>query len=262
MDLRRYLLGQMSEGEEARVEQAYLASDERLEELRAREDELIEDYLAGSLEPLERDRFERLFLAAPARLERMLFLRALRDRAAGPRVASPAPARAAVSWVRVAATLGAVAAAGFIVGRSLGTRPAVGEGPTPVPAGTEATTPGPARPQVHTPPPPPVSFRLSAPSVRGDGAVPLIDPGPAGQVALEAPLDPRDGCSAHRGRVVAPDGHDAFVSPWQPSRGEAVLRVVMPTSVLRDGRHVLVVEGRSGASEEPGESYAFRVRRR
>ena len=27
-DLRRYLLGQMSEGEEARVERAYLASDE------------------------------------------------------------------------------------------------------------------------------------------------------------------------------------------------------------------------------------------
>jgi len=252
----------MSEGEEARVERAYLASDGALEELRAREDELIEDYLAGVLEPAERDRFERLFLASPARLERMLFLRALRDRAAEPHATPAAPVRPEGSRVRMAATLAAVAVAGLLAARVLGTRPTALPGPAPAPSATGVAIPVPARPQVHTPPPPPVSLRLVAPAVRGAGHVPLLEPGRAAQVALEAPLDPRAGFASHRGRVVAPDGSDAFVSPWQPNRGEAVLRVVLPSSSLRDGRHVLVVEGLTPTSEEPVESYAFRVRRR
>jgi hypothetical protein len=257
-DVRRYLLGQMSEGEEARVERGYLGSDEALEELRAHEDELIEDYLAGALEPAERDRFERVFLASPVRLERMLFVRSLQDRSAGPLAGSPAGSPPPRAWVRAAAAALAVAAVGLLVVRSLGTRKAVEEGPTR----TAVATPSPALPQAPTPPPPPVSFRLREPSVRGDGSFPLLDPGPAGQVALEVRLDPRDRFSAHRGRVVAPDGQDAFVSPWQPNHGEAALRVVLPASALREGRHVLVVEGRAGTSEEPVESYAFRVRRR
>lgn len=257
-DVRRYLLGQMSEGEEGRIERGYLGSDEALEELRAHEDELIEDYLAGALEPAERDRFERFFLASPARLERLLFVRSLHDRVAAPRAGGPAPGRWGGSWVRVAAALGAVAVAGLLGARSLGTRKAVEEGPTR----TAVATPSPTLPQAPTPPPPPVSFRLRETSVRGDGSSPLLDPGPAGQVALEVRLDPRDRFSAHRGRVVAPDGQDAFVSPWQSNRGEAALRVVLPASALREGRHVLVVEGRTGTSEEPVESYAFRVRRR
>jgi hypothetical protein len=252
----------MSEREEARVERDYLASDEALEELRAREDELIEDYLAGSLEPPERDRFERVFLASPARLERLLFVRALHDRAVNAPAVLPRSALPTRPWVRVAAALGAVAIAGLIAARALDTRPLAVEGPMPPPAPTEAAVSSAARPEVHTPPPPAVTLRLREPALRGSGDVPTLDPGRAGQVALEAPLDPRDGFAAHRGRVTAPDGRDAFLSPWQPNRGEAVLRVVLPASSLRDGRHVLVVEGRSGRSEEPVEGYAFRIRRR
>jgi hypothetical protein len=252
----------MSEGEEARVEQAYLASDGALEELRAREDELIEDYLAGVLEPAERDRFERLFLASPARLERLLFVRSLRDRAPESQAPIPAPARPGGSWVLMAATLAAVAMAGFLAVRALGPRPPAPPGPALAPSAGGAALPDSGRPEVHTPPPTLVSLRLVALAVRGAGDVPLLEPGPAAQVALEAPLDPRAGFASHRGRVVAPDGSDAFVSPWQPNRGEAVLRVVLPSASLRDGRHVLVVEGLTRTSEEPVESYAFRVRRR
>jgi hypothetical protein len=108
-----------------------------------------------------------------------------------------------------------------------------------------------------------VSLRLRQPALRGAADdLPVLDPGVAGLAALEAPLDARDGFNAHRGRVVAPDGRDAFVSPWQPNRGEATLRVVVPVAALRDGRHVLVVEARVAPGEEPVESYAFRVRRR
>jgi len=261
-DLRRYLLGQMGEAEEARVERAYLGSDDALEALRAQEDELIEEYLAGALEPAERERFERLFLASPARLERLIFLRALQDRAA-PRALRLVPAPGARSWVRAAAGLGVVAVAVLLGVRALGPRPSPVDRPLP-PVGGPAVSASPAGapPVVPTAPPQVVSLRLLQPALRGGGDVPVLDPGEAGLAVLEAPLDPRDGFTAHRGRVAAPDGHDVFVSPWQPNRGETTLRVVVPAGALRDGRHVLVVEAQAATGEEPVESYAFRVRRR
>jgi hypothetical protein len=252
----------MSEAEEAGVERAYLGSDEALETLRAREDELIEEYLADALEPAERERFERLFLASPARLERLIFLRALQDRAA-PRALRLVPARTARSWARAAAGLAVVAAVGLVAARALGPRPVPVD--VPLPTAPPAPSGSPAGEPARAPAPPAqaVSLRLRQPALRGaaDDA-PVLDPGVAGLAVLEAPLDPRDGSTAHRGRVAAPDGSDAFVSPWQPNRGEATLRVVVPSAALRDGRHVLVVEAQAAAGEEPVESYAFRVRRR
>ena len=261
-DLRRYLLGQMSEAEEAGVERAYLGSDDALEALRAREDELIEEYLAGALEPAERERFERLFLASPARLERLVFLRALQDRAA-PRALRLVPARGARSWVRAAAGLAVVVAVGLLARAS--------PGPPAVPGGRARAAGGRAcrlrlagGDAARRPRRPRRSCRSGSVSPRfaGPGTRPVLDPGAAGLAVLEAPLDPRDGFTAHRGRVAAPDGRDAFVSPWQPNRGETTLRVVVPSAALRDGRHVLVVEAQAATGEEPVESYAFRVRRR
>jgi len=261
-DLRRYLLGQMSEAEEGRVERAYIGSDDALEALRAREDELIEEYLADALEPAERERFERLFLASPPRLERLVFLRALQDRAA-PRALRLVASPGARSWPRAAAGVVVVAVAVLLGVRAWGPRPSPVDGAAP-PAARRIVSDSSAGspPAVPTPPPQVVSLRLRQPALRGGGEVPVVDPGAAGLAVLEAPLDPRDGFTAHRGRVAAPDGREVFVSPWQPNRGETTLRVVVPSAALRDGRHVLVVEARAATGEEPVESYAFRVRRR
>jgi hypothetical protein len=257
-DLRRYLLGQLSEAEEMRVERAYLGSDAVLEELRAHEDELIEDYLQDALEPAEKQRFEHHFLASPGRLERLVLLRALSDRAA--RGDAAPPARGRRRWGLAVAALVALAVAGVLTARVLGPRPPTADAPARATAASPpaAVAAAPAR----TSPPGLVSLRLRVPAVRGAGGVPVLDPGAAGQVVLEAPLDPRDAFSAHRGRVTAPDGRDTFVSPWQPNRGEATLRVVVPSSALGEGRHVLVVEGEATTGEQTVESYAFRVRRR
>lgn len=250
-DLRRYLLGQMSEAEEAAVERAYLGSDEALEELRAREDELIEEYLAGGLEGAERERFERLFLASPLRIERLVFLRALMDRAAKAPLARAGPGRFSLAW-RVAAGLAVAVGAGLLVMRT--SKPSATTSPASPPAA------GPASPAPAVGAPRRVVLQLEVPAVREEENVPLLDLGDADEAVLEVPLHARDAFTAHRGRVAAPDGTDAFASPWQPSR--SVLRVVVPSSALRDGRHVLVVEGRAGTGEETVGSYAFRVRRR
>jgi hypothetical protein len=257
--VRRYLLGFMSEAEESRVERAYFSSDEALEELRVHEDELIEDYLRGALEPGERAAFERLFLASPGRLERLVFLRALQDRAGEDERTTAGRRPAARPWGLVAAGLGAVAVAGFLAGRGLVPSPA-GDPPRATPAKPAMASALPLPGTEGQPASAPV--RLRAPAVRGAGEAPTVDPGSAVYVALEVPLEAREAPSAHRGRVIAPDGREVFVSDWQEARKEATLRVLVPAGVLGDGHHVLVVEGSDGRIDRVLESYAFRVRRR
>jgi hypothetical protein len=254
--LRRYLLGEASEHEAARLERAYLGSDAALEELRAHEDELIEDYLAGALDPPERESFERHFLSSPGRFERLLFIRALRDRAARPHVPRTHPWR----WARAAAAAAAVvAAAGVLVARAVApvdTARSVRPSPPPEAAPSEPVPPAPASVASR-----PVSLRLEVPAVRGSSDLPVLEAGAADVAVLEAPLDPREPFTAYRGRLAAPDGSDVLLSPWQPNRGERSLRVIVPVASLRAGRHVLVVEGTSGTAEVPVESYVFRVLR-
>jgi hypothetical protein len=258
--VRRYLLGFMSEAEESRVERAYLSSDEALEELRVHEDELIEDYLRGALEPGERAAFERLFLASPGRLERLVYLRALQDRAGEDGRAAAGRRPAARPWGLAAASLGAVAVAGLLAARGSVPSPA-GDPPRATPA-KQAMASAPPVPGTEGEPASALApVRLRAPAVRGAGEAPTVDPGSAGHVALEVPLEALE-LSAHRGRVIAPDGREVFVSAWQPARQEATLRVLVPAAILGDGHHVLVVEGSDGRIERVLESYAFRVRRR
>jgi hypothetical protein len=62
-DLRRYLLGDLSDEEQERIERRYFADDDALGELLSAEDDLVEAFLAGDLPPGERSRFEHHFLA-------------------------------------------------------------------------------------------------------------------------------------------------------------------------------------------------------
>lgn len=256
MDPRRYLLGRMSADEEARFERAYLGSDEALEALRAREDELVEDYLGGALDPADRERFERHFLASPARLERLVFLRALMDRAALPVAAdrtAEAPSRRfrARVYGPLAAGLAAAAVAGVVLLRSW---PAAPPASAPAPGTVAPSAPIPAAAERTA------RLELRQLAVRGPGEAPVLTLGDASFAELAAPVEPGGPFLEHRARVVAPDGSDAFVSSWQALAAGDGLRVLVPASALRRGAHALVVEGRGPSGTEPLESYAFRVR--
>jgi len=74
--LTRYLLGELSEAERERVEEAYLSSRELQEQLLVVEDELVDDYAQDRLAATARAQFESHFLNSPARRERAGFARA------------------------------------------------------------------------------------------------------------------------------------------------------------------------------------------
>jgi hypothetical protein len=75
--LRRYLLGQLTDGARDEIEQDLLANDELFEELLVLEDELADEYVDGRLEQADRPNFENHFLATPERKQNLRFARAL-----------------------------------------------------------------------------------------------------------------------------------------------------------------------------------------
>ncbi len=67
----RYLLGQLPEDEQNRLEDRFFTDDDYFEELRVVEDELIDAYAQGKLSRRDRELFETRFLASPAQRRRV-----------------------------------------------------------------------------------------------------------------------------------------------------------------------------------------------
>ena len=77
-DLRRWLLGLLSEQDSHSLEERLITDAEFYEELNIVEDELIDDYLAGGLTVSERKAFESYFMNSPERQEQFRIANALR----------------------------------------------------------------------------------------------------------------------------------------------------------------------------------------
>lgn len=70
-NLRRYLLGELSETDEEQVEHRLLSDDNYFEELEVIETELIDQYAQGELSTAQLEQFERYFLRAPERQHKL-----------------------------------------------------------------------------------------------------------------------------------------------------------------------------------------------
>lgn len=75
--MRRYLLGELPEDQQAELEARYFADDELFELLLATEDDLLDRYARGEFSEHERKRLERHFLQSQARRKRLMFTEAL-----------------------------------------------------------------------------------------------------------------------------------------------------------------------------------------
>jgi len=115
--LRKFLLGDLAEGEREAIERQCLAEQSLIfEQLVAIEDELRFDYLLGRLSPADHGRFEGRYLSTPEGRERLAFAQALLLAADAAPVTEPQ--RPTRNWARhvVAAALGvAVVGLGVVV---------------------------------------------------------------------------------------------------------------------------------------------------
>lgn len=78
-NLRQYLLGNLPEDEQERLELQFFTDGELLTNVEIAETELIEDYLDETLSAPELQQFEKLFLNSPERAKQILFLTQLRS---------------------------------------------------------------------------------------------------------------------------------------------------------------------------------------
>jgi hypothetical protein len=69
----RYLLGQLPEEEQVRIEEQFFTDEESYEQLLALEDELRYDYATGELAGRERERFKERFLVTPEDRNKVAF---------------------------------------------------------------------------------------------------------------------------------------------------------------------------------------------
>jgi hypothetical protein len=80
--ISQYLLGDLSEEDQAQLEEQFFNDDEYFDSMLAIEDELIDDYVQGELSPRQRELFEKHFLGSPERRSRVEFAQALQISAA------------------------------------------------------------------------------------------------------------------------------------------------------------------------------------
>jgi hypothetical protein len=80
--IRLYLLGELAEERQRRLEESFLTSNDLFEELLIAEDELVDEYAADHLDEHERTRFEEHFLSTPDRVQKLRFTRAFKKHVA------------------------------------------------------------------------------------------------------------------------------------------------------------------------------------
>src|SRR5579885_2224513 len=106
--LTRYLFGELSEPEQARLEARYFEDALAFERWTRLEAEIVGGYARGRLSPQMRERFERTYLADPNRRAHLRFGEALAaklDQIAASRVADGAEESGASWWQRFISSL-------------------------------------------------------------------------------------------------------------------------------------------------------------
>ena len=78
---RQYLLGNLSEDEKIRMEDAFFAEDAKFEEIELSEDELVDAYVRNELTFEEQTQFKAKLIRSPRLLERVKFATALAEKA-------------------------------------------------------------------------------------------------------------------------------------------------------------------------------------
>jgi cell division protein FtsL len=96
--LARYLLGELTEAEQAALEQEYFADPRLFDQVVEAENELVDKYARGQLSSQQQQRFEEHFLAHPKRRERATFAQALTARVDVPNQIAVASSSQLDSW--------------------------------------------------------------------------------------------------------------------------------------------------------------------
>lgn len=273
--VRRFLLGRLTESERARFEERLLADDDLVERTRLAEFELSDEYAADRLDAVDREAFAKKFLVSEDRRDKLRVSRALHKHVA---VVSPEAIREKKSWLQgvlalfnferspVFATAGSLAililiagAVWFVVRQTrpeqqtvashetvpssapvnVNTSNQVPNQPAPSPQTfpdrKPATLPSPPEPQT---PPTIATFTLLPGSLRGSGDLRrVVVPGGKQDVVRLVLVPEADGLGTYRAELLTDDGKTVLVR----DRLQVVNNNAGPSLVLNIPAHLLKV---------------------
>ena len=240
-----YLLGELPESKNARIEEQYLASDESLALLTAIEAELYDAYASGSLSPERRLLFEQRFLATPEQRGQLEFSRALLR---VPR-RKQRESRIRLHWPRVAALV--MVSAVLIVAVTLWWSA------RPMPQVQIAQQTPAVRAQIA------ISFELGSGITRDGGEEPTVElPSNSDVLRITAKVD-HDLPSSYSAVLRKPEGTEVWRSDVirRVAADSKSATVEIPVGSLSSGHYILTLYAltQSGASEVA--DYAFMVQK-
>jgi hypothetical protein len=289
--MRRYLLGTLSEADQADLEQQFLRDDAVYEQLLAYEDELLVDYARGGLTPDDRRRVAARLIVSDSDAERVAFARLLAEKlsaGAGPDSAAAqytaAPPTRWRMWRPLPAWSTAAAAsllvAGWLAGDDMRLRRAVdaARGAQAQQAQQtvdelaalrndrdrlarelDASRRTPVAPTI-------VSLSLVPGALRSAGSVPQMRlPAPPAALRIQLSLPPAAAYAEYRATLRNAEGttvwSESGLAGPRGNRNEP-LAITVPAALLAPNDFELIVEGRSRAgSFEEAADYYFGVRR-
>jgi hypothetical protein len=223
IQLRRYVLGALTDAEQARIDEGYFERADLLDRVCAAEDDLIDDYLSNHLDPDEHDRFERYYLASPHHRTRVDVARALRTASlVSISASSDQRVRAVRWWAAVAALVLLLVGGAWMFARRSDTSVSVS-----------------ALPPSASPAKPPEPRDQRQPAVPPQRDAPSTAPAPLVVVAISlSPIHPRG--TDESGRLMMATGTDVVRLHLQGeagdrplARGRAIVRTVAGQEVWR-----------------------------
>jgi hypothetical protein len=262
-----YLLGELSDEERTRLEDAYVGDEALFEELAAIEAELIDAYVRGGLSAQERDSFEARYLSSPRGRERVAFARSLAEaggRAAGQADQSP---RAWRPWRPAWLSRPGPALAAAVATAALAVVAGVAwwsSRPAPAPATETETTASSAAAPAEPGAEGAIALVLLPGSLRSlEGGAVLSVPAGADAVRIQVNHE-GEAHPAYRVVISTPEGQEVWsqggLAPSETGARSVVVSV--PARVLRPGDFVLSLAGReAGAGFTDIAEYSFRVAR-
>ena len=276
-ELRRYLLGELSDEECAALEQDYFTQQDALDRMSAAENDLIDEYVANELAVHERERFESHYLIVPAHRARVILARQLRAATrsrrpvAGGDPGDPSSRRAIESNTRLPMMWRTAVAAGVLLAAASAVWFDVSR---PHPGGTltsgdrtdrrdapDSTQAG--RPDPHASSPGVIAISLSPATVRGaDESSPLTITAGVERVQIVLEGDGAGGGAVTRAviRKVAGDPLWRGTAADGAAPGE-LARLDVPASVLPPDDYVIELSGQDATGRESERSrYVLRVR--
>jgi hypothetical protein len=242
--IREYLLGRLPPAARDALEESWFSTStsSSFDDIRAADDELVDDYLLGRLSRADRSAFERAYFTTPERTEKVRTAAALLRRLSP---AAPATRENRVRpYIKWAAAAMLVLSAGAMWRVARRSAPMTSSLPRSV-SQSQSTSPG------------PVAFALTPGLTRGVGAGQSLRLPAGGDIELDAYVEVSG--DQFDADVTTPEGNRVWYARALRLGPDRILRIRIPAERMGPGDYLVSIRSSGGPQPAEAGTYSFRA---